>query len=188
MAAAIQPVQQANAQQDLSILLEDPITNERLVQPMMDRCGHTFSLATVDSIAALNGGRFVCPMSRPAYRVTTLVPNRAIEQILAFANGGQPIPPIPLPPPQFANHLVLHPAVLRQVMRDTIQEANRPLQNRVSVLETSLTTKQQEIDNLNLHVRTLQQQNTNITQEINGQCCIGRTINEAAKFFKTCGI
>jgi hypothetical protein len=73
-----------NAINQLDLLYEDPISNEIMENPVIDPCGHTFDMSTIEDIIdhTPQGQSVLCPISRQVIDVNRLVVNRFAKEAI----------------------------------------------------------------------------------------------------------
>ena len=74
-------------------LVTDEIAQEQYVDPLMDKCGHTYSRATwmrlpraQDAGGVINDNLVVCPISRAIIRIDELNPNLHTREVVEYFN------------------------------------------------------------------------------------------------------
>jgi hypothetical protein len=73
-----------NAINQLDLLYEDPITAEIMENPVIDQCGHTFDMSTIEEIIVRTpqGQHVLCPISQQVIDINRLIVNRfAVDAI-----------------------------------------------------------------------------------------------------------
>lgn len=82
-------------------LVTDDITQERYVEPMVDKCGHTYNRATwmmlpraQDARGEIDDNLVICPISREIVRLNKLRPNIQVKKMADYVekNRGRIIP------------------------------------------------------------------------------------------------
>ena len=68
-------------------LFDDPISYERMRNPVITTCGHTFERIQIEGWIALHSNDPSCPTCRAAINTNDLVPNLLIRQAIEILNN-----------------------------------------------------------------------------------------------------